>query len=422
MNTIKIAMTTDKNYITPTKVAISSMLTHSNISSFFEINILCAKSLDEVSRDRLRDLEHRSQRLKIIFHEIEDKRLSNAATTAHIPIASYYRLYICQLIEGDRCLFVDGDMIIKDDLLEVYNINLEGYYIAGVKDMGIQSHFEEYKEYAQYLQIPSMDKYVNAGFMLFNLKEIRKDNLQDKLIDEIARGYKYMDQDILNKLCYNKIKNISLRYDFFTEYAGSLSKLDLSGYDEKNIHDIENDICVLHYTGTFKPWLCKRLTVNQIWWDEAKIALTEDEYAMEIRLSEEFERKSDWQYILDNTKKEKEVVIFGFSKIGKKIAEKLIQSGVDKIVAFCDNDDSKRGLEHRSIPVLMTKEIKKKYPDAKILISSQNGYIQIEKQLVDLGYSENKIVRYINKDDTYYARLDKSYREMENDSRIMSDI
>ena len=89
---LTIVMTTDKNYIVPTKVAIYSMLS-STPEAFLEIHVLCNENLDEDSRKVLCQVESSwDSRLKIYFDEVTDDVLSNAKTLGHIPVASYYRI------------------------------------------------------------------------------------------------------------------------------------------------------------------------------------------------------------------------------------------------------------------------------------------------------------------------------------------
>lgn len=411
MHRMNIVMTTDKNYIVPTMVTLSSVLSSAKEDSFFSVYILCSHDLDYESRQRLKCLEQQSNRITIEFAEISDDRLNGAVTTAHIPIASYYRLYISQVISEDRCLFIDGDMIIQEDLTDVYNISMDNYLVAAVKDLGVQCNFSQYMDYADYLGIPTMDSYVNAGFMLFNLKKIRDEKLDSKMIDAIKCGFKFMDQDILNKFCYGKIKLLPLKYDFFMEYYGSFLKRGLTGYAAVELEEVEKNIAVMHFTGFFKPWLCTRLMVNQRWWNEAKRVLDRELYNKILNDAKEFEQKSDWKYILDILENEKSIVIFGFSQIAQSVVQRLLEDGIETIVAFVDNDVSKYGMGFASIPVISLSEAYRLYPDAMFLISSQNGYIQIRRQLAEMGVESKKVIRYIHKDETYYERLDERYIE-----------
>lgn len=413
MEKMNLVMTTDKNYIVPTTVTISSILSSAERDEFFHIHILCAPGLDQGSRTMLKGLEKKDSRVRVQFLEIADSRLDHVVTTAHIPVASYYRLYISQMLKEERCLFIDGDMIIRGDLSEVYHTDLEGYYAAAVRDLGIQSHMSEYADYARYLGIASMDHYVNAGFMLFNLKKIREDRIGEQMIEAIDHGYKYMDQDILNKYFSGKMKILPLKYDFFTEYYGSTGSMELAGYSREEMRNIEQDAYVMHFTGPFKPWLCTRLTVNQLWWHEAEKVLDQDIYNQISDQAKDSERKSDWKYIVEAVKDEKEIVIFGYSEIGRKVADRLPGSNVKRPVAFADNDPGKEGLRYLDIPVEKAEKVCALHPDAVYIISSQNGFIQIKKQLNRLGINDSRMIRYIHKDRTYYARLDERYREYE---------
>ena len=410
MGVMNIVLTTDDNYIIPTMVTISSILLSANADALFHIYILCSKELDQSGRQRIADIGKKYKQVSITFLDINDERLNQAVTTAYIPVASYYRLYISKLISDERCLFIDGDMIVKEDLTEVYYTDLEDCYVAGVRDMGVQYHFADYEEYAQYLEIPNMHTYVNAGFMIFNWNKIREDELDIKMIDAIDAGYKYMDQDIINKLCYGKIKILPLRYDFFTEYYGGLSRQKLSGYSLEELDAAEQKTAVYHFVGIFKPWVCTRMTVNQIWWDVAKKALESTVYAYIRQRAKEFEKTSDWEYIARAAENRKQIVVFGCSGTGQWVARGLCKG---RNIVFADNNVSRIGEEVDGFCVMSAKEACSKYPLALYIISSQNGFRQIEIQLAELGISNNNIIRYIHKDETYYRRLDKRFVEHE---------
>lgn len=400
---LNIVMTTDENYIIPTMVTISSIVSSANDNVIFDIYILCKKELMNNPKNILGSLEKNNDRIKIKYIPIQDERLDKAVTMAHIPVASYYRLYISKFLLEDRCLFVDGDMIIKNDLQSIYDIDLEDYYVAAVRDMGIQNHKEDYKNYAQYLNIPTMDNYVNAGFMLFNLKKIRQDHLEEKMIMAVVYGYKYMDQDILNKYCYGKIKILPNEYDFFTEY-----------YDDT----ITKNIFVYHFTGAFKPWICTRLSINTLWWKEAKKVLNTSTYEEIRHNAERYETENDWNYICNAVNREKDIAIFGFSEIGKKIAQDLIKRKIKANIFFVDNDKQKEGMTYQQIKVFSAAKAQEMYSDAVYIITSQNGYKQITSQLQEVGVSKTKIYRYIYKDDTYFKRLSKTYAEYEMKQKI----
>lgn len=70
------------------------------------------------------------------------------------------------LPDVDKLLYLDIDMMVGRDLSMLYNIDIEGYEYAAVKE-----------KYGCWVIRPD---YINAGMLLFNMKEVRKTGLLKK--------------------------------------------------------------------------------------------------------------------------------------------------------------------------------------------------------------------------------------------------
>lgn len=122
--------------------------------------------------------------------------------------ASLIRLYLSSLLKEDKVLYLDMDLIVKDNIDELWDIDLSNYYIAGVIDEGAKTN----------LMTPNIpvDKnhYINSGVVLFNLKKIREDNKQ-KDLDNYVNNNKlyYPDQDTLNVIFKNNILFLDNKYN-----------------------------------------------------------------------------------------------------------------------------------------------------------------------------------------------------------------
>lgn len=407
---IPVVMTMDKNYIIPTKVSIGSILASAKDDTFYEIHILCDKALDDFSRKKILELADRSRQLQIEFNEIVDVHLKEAKTFSRFPVASYYRLFISQIIAADKCIFIDGDTIVQIDLGQLYEMELGDCYVAGVKDAQI----EKLDNHEKQLGLPSIKGYINAGVLLFNLKKIREDNLDREFITAISGGYQLMDQDIINKYCYGKIKHLPLRFNFFADfYRTKGNQTNNIVYLESEFQDAERQIGVLHYNGFFKPWLCTRLKVNQIWWQYAKKILEIEDYEEQMKKALQFEKESDWSFILGKMKEVTQIAVIGFSEIGKKLIDLLNRYQSGKLMGICDNDIQKQGSEYQGFFVQSVERVHSLYPKAFWIIASQNGYVELGKQLQKLGVEEKRIVRYIYKSIVYYEGLDEKYQDYE---------
>ena len=63
------------------------------------------------------------------------KKLPIGERFTNISYEAYFRLLMPSLLsDRDRALYLDCDMIIKTDLAELWNTNLEGYALAAVQD------------------------------------------------------------------------------------------------------------------------------------------------------------------------------------------------------------------------------------------------------------------------------------------------
>lgn len=86
------------------------------------------------------------------------------------------------LPDVDKLLYLDIDMMVGRDLSILYNIDIEGYEYAAVKE-----------KYGCWVIRPD---YINAGMLLFNMKEVRKTGLLKKARDLIRKKkLLFADQD-----------------------------------------------------------------------------------------------------------------------------------------------------------------------------------------------------------------------------------
>ena len=87
----------------------------------------------------------------------------------------------------DKIIYCDVDTVIIKDLSPLFNLGINNYCIAGVKE-------NRDSAYCKMLKIKN-NTYFNAGVLLMNLKKIREiPNISEKLIE-------------LSELDFNKKKN-----------------------------------------------------------------------------------------------------------------------------------------------------------------------------------------------------------------------
>lgn len=246
---IPIAMITDRNFIMPTCVAITSILQNKDAETVYDFFILTVDCLEKDCNRIKKCFENSDSRLNIFISDVEKYKCIKQI--AHIPIACLLKFDICDIInEYDKILYLDGDIIVRNDLAELYNTNLDGKYAAAVKELGCSINDTEN---------------INAGIMLFNAERIRSEELSIKLYDtRIKLGDRgSMDQQTFNIVTEKQYIFLPIKYNCVPSKVigrirdkrisvSSVNKLyDTNYHSMKNVFD---EATIVHYATGDKPW------------------------------------------------------------------------------------------------------------------------------------------------------------------------
>lgn len=146
-------------------------------------------------------------------------------TNSRTPFSymSLMRLLLPDLIPEDKVLYLDVDTIVQDDLSKLWGLPMGDRWWAAVEES-----YGRWKPFGRY--------YFNAGVSLFNLDQLRKDNIVPRLIDDLnVCTYPYPDQDVLNKYAVpNKVLPLATRFNecFATGYTGNPAVIHYAGFQD----------------------------------------------------------------------------------------------------------------------------------------------------------------------------------------------
>ena len=261
---MNIVIATNKKYV-PISYVMAFSLFENNHSDKIDMYVLHSE-LDESDIGSLSDLAEKYGNHLIsvkVDRSIFPKKLP---TTKLWSIETYYRLAILQLLpkELDRILYLDVDIIVMDDLGELYNTDFEDNHFIACDDADPggknfpdrQTLFKEPFE-AGY-------RYFNAGVMLWNLSYLRENyTMQDYL--DLAKKLDYsmstLDQDLLNLMHWGHIGYADQRYNYYAR---------LRSNDGDTVEDAKK-AAIIHYLSQ-KPWNADgyHFPIESIWWDYAK--------------------------------------------------------------------------------------------------------------------------------------------------------
>lgn len=250
-----IVCCTDHNYIMPSGVMICSVC-ENNTDTKIVFHIICNSSVTEQDKCVLDEIIHKYGNKSAYYHmdKINDCfYIGGQGQNSHITtLVSYYRLFLVNLLPDniDRVLYLDGDIIVRGSLSEIYNMNLDGVSVAAVPDAG-QWDLSRYKV----LGYPSDLGYFNAGVLLINVDYWREQNLLKDFID-FAASYperlKCHDQDILNYTLRDTKAVLPFKYNLQNGFM--YKELVIDDSCKAELKDAISNPVVLHYTARVKPW------------------------------------------------------------------------------------------------------------------------------------------------------------------------
>lgn len=260
---VPVVFSADHNFIMPTSVAILSMLQNST-DCFCRIIILQGKDVTGKDQESLKTLI--APFAASIEFQTMGNEFDNCFEIRGISTASYYRIQIPWLIPDlDKVLYIDGDVLFKQSILQLFNEDIEGYYVGGVNniillDISIEKYVSQIGA--------DHNSYINGGVQIINSKLQRTDNLYEQYKKHLGEKYKYQDQDIVNIVCKGKVKLISHKYNStytaikYYQANNGKCKIDKS-QEYSKLQPLEP--VIIHYAGA-KPWNSFTLYWRD-WWN-----------------------------------------------------------------------------------------------------------------------------------------------------------
>ncbi len=273
---ISVAYCTDSNYIYPTIVSMTSLIENLNKNTICKFTVLVSGEVTQEEREKLKTLEKNYKNCSVNIIDMGEQYSDSDRGSWATPM--YYRLRLPELLPNDKkCIYIDCDTIVRKDLNEMFNINLDNYYIAGIRDINILINKES--THHERIGIPNLNSYVSSGVLIMNLEKLRKDNICQKFNDLIEENKKtnflhFPDMDTLNKACYGHILCLPFKYGALAhailEYTQPADQNEYVQWasNPKDWFEGSEDPVILHCTGQ-KPWNIIQFDLHLEWWNYA---------------------------------------------------------------------------------------------------------------------------------------------------------
>lgn len=200
----------------------------------------------------------------------------NLPTHHHFKIETYFRFFIPDIMpDYDKVLYLDSDMIVQEDIYNLFQENVDGFCLGACKDADSAGLYNGYqptkKTYLDnVLKIKAPYDYFQAGTILFNLKEIRTSfSIREMLNFASSYDWELLDQDVLNYFFQGKVKFLDMSWNYMIDMF-DLRKRDIISLANTELYEkymfSANHPKIIHYAGPEKPWNSPNCEFGSIFW------------------------------------------------------------------------------------------------------------------------------------------------------------
>jgi len=173
-------------------------------------------------------------------------------TLDYISAMTYARFLIPRIFPDtvSRVLYLDADILVLNDLSELWETNLEGAVLGAVLD-GLDPQLKSDRPGLE--EIPRVCSYFNAGVLLIDLQRWRKEGVSERALAYLRKHplSPYADQDALNVVCDARWKQLDRRWNFQEHYRKRLAGTPPAERPG-----------IVHFVTSSKPWKVTSLSVN----------------------------------------------------------------------------------------------------------------------------------------------------------------
>jgi len=238
---INICFGINDNYCQHCACTIASILYNSKPGDNYNFYII-SDYISEVNKKNFESLKY-LRNFKITYLIINPDEFKDLNTNNTLDTSTFFRFKAIELLQCDKVLYLDADIIVRKDIKELFETDVDGYFCAGVEDILNPFLKEKYK-------LSPTTLYINAGVMLINLKFCKEQNVSKRISEFLTSTWEMQwgDQDIINFIWQDGIKGVDLTWNCMYCYNNY--------YEDKNYyHRMAKNPAIVHYITGCKPWI-----------------------------------------------------------------------------------------------------------------------------------------------------------------------
>lgn len=238
-----IVLVADNAYLIPLETTIKSVLYHNKDVDFYILNNDIAPEWFKLLGKKM---EVVNSTIKNIY--IDKEIFEGYKTGPHINYATYFRFFAPEVVDADRILYIDSDLIVTGDLSPLFEIDFQGYSIGAVDD---------------YYAYEGRTSGFNTGVLLMNVAKWKEYSIVNNLLELAAEKHSIVhlaDQSILNIYFENNWLELDKTYNYMVG-------VDISNLIQKYERLEDSLPVVVHFASHDKPWNTYSISrLRELWW------------------------------------------------------------------------------------------------------------------------------------------------------------
>lgn len=280
-NQVPVVLASNRGFVPYLAVMLQSVLECSSDGYNYDVLIL-HRDIEQELQDLIKRMGKGRSNVSIRFCDCTNC-VKNIPFRVHhhFSVETFYRYFILDLLKGyEKVLYLDSDIVVKQDVAKLYQEDVNGFFMAAVKDMDVIGAYKSDKQQEKYLKqelaLKNPLEYFQAGVLVMNLEEMKKNLNSDKMAEvTLKRDWQMVDQDVLNILCEGKIKFLSQKWNVLMNWKNcGCSRMDRMKHAPYSLlceyQEARKDPYVIHYAGGWKPWNTPCCDFGEVFWDYAK--------------------------------------------------------------------------------------------------------------------------------------------------------
>ena len=238
-----IVLAADNAYLIPLETTIKSVLYHNRDVDFYILN-------SDIAPEWFKLLGRKMEIVNSTIHNVHlNKELFEGYKTGpHLNYASYFRFFATEVVDSDRVLYLDSDILVTRDLNSLFKIDFKGHYIGAVDDVyayeGRKSGF-------------------NSGVLLMDVAKWKEHSIVNSLLELAAEKNQAVhlgDQSILNSYFEDNWLALDKTYNYMVG-------VDTFRLDQECERLDDNPPAIVHFASHDKPWNTYSISrLRELWW------------------------------------------------------------------------------------------------------------------------------------------------------------